>query len=180
MHEWLQQHHNTQQYEALIILGTNNLPLLVKRIGYNEESDRIISCYRKLPLWLKGNKEVTKSLLRRSTNKKTAADEAKAVLEIVGRRAAPAVPQLVQLAREKPFEIGERVVVVLDWMGESGVRPLISLTDHTNQSLVGEVCIRLDGHRNSPLLQSTSNVNTRGGTYTLEDYKSLRAQLKSE
>jgi hypothetical protein len=180
MHEWLQQHYNTQQYEALIILGTNNLPLLIKRIGYDEKSDRIISYYRKLPPWLKGNEAVTKSLLRRSTNKTAAADEAKAVLEIVGHRAAAAVPQLIQLAREKPFEVGERVVVVLDWMGEPGIRPLISLTDHTNQNLVMEVCVRLDGHRNSPLLQSISNVNTRTGIYSLDDYKSISAQLKSK
>lgn len=61
MHEWLQQHYNTQQYEALIILGTNNLPLLIQRIGYDEKSDRIISYYRKLQPWLKGNEAVAKS-----------------------------------------------------------------------------------------------------------------------
>lgn len=127
MHEWLLQSRNEHQYESLIILGTNNLPLLIKRIGYDEKSDRIASHYRKLPACLK-HEAVTKSLLRRSVNKLAAAEEAKAVLEIVGPRAAAVVPQLIQLAREKPFEVGERVVVVLDWMGEQGERPLISLT----------------------------------------------------
>ena len=170
MHEWFQQYDNTQQYQALIILGTNNLPLLIKRIGYNEKSDRIISYYHNLPPWLKGNEGLAKIILRRATNYTAAADEAKEVLEILGHRAAPAVPQLLQLARDRPLEVGERVVVILDWMGEPGIRPLISLTDHTNQNLVMQVWGRLDSHKDSPLMQSIP----------LDDYKYIRAQFKSK
>jgi hypothetical protein len=135
MHEWLQQHYNEHQYEALIILGTNNLPLLIRQIGYHPQSDRLLSYYRQLPPWLK-HEAITQSLHRHSANKWAAAEEAKRVLEIVGPRAATAIPQLIKLARERPPEVGARVVYLLDCMGEPGVRPLISLTDHTNQSLV--------------------------------------------
>jgi hypothetical protein len=134
MHDWLQQHDNEHQYEALIILGTNNLPLLIMRIGY--QSDRILSYYRQLPPWLT-HEAVTRSLLRRSAKKAAAAEEAKRVLEVVGPRAAVAIPQLIKLARETP-EVGDRVVWVLHWMGEPGERALISLTEHTNQNLGGK------------------------------------------
>jgi len=98
------------------------------------------------------------------------------VLEVIGPRAAAAIPQLVKLAREKPPEVGDRVVIVLDWMGEPGVRPMISLTDHSNQNLVTEVMVRLNSHRNSPILQGITNINTRTGAYTLGDNESFRAR----
>jgi hypothetical protein len=179
MHEWLEQPYNTNQYAALISLGTNKLSLLIRRIGYHRNSDRIFSFYCQLPPWLK-HEAVTKSLLRRSANKTAAAEEAKRVLEVVGPRAAATVPELMQLAREKPPEVGERVVVVLDGMGEPGVGPLISLTEHTNQNLAGEVMVRLNGHRYSPLLKSIPTVNRPAGVYSVEDYASIRAQLKSK
>jgi len=175
MHEWLQQHWNEHQYEALIFLGTNNLPLLIRQIGYHPKSDRILSCYRQLPLWLK-HEAVTQSLLRRSTNKMAAADDAKRVLEIVGPRGATSIPQLIKLGREKPSEVGERVVIVLDSMGEPGERPLISLTDHTNQNLVSQVIVRLNGHRDSPLFETISNLNAGIG---VPAYQSIPRQLKS-
>jgi hypothetical protein len=176
MHEWLEQPDNEHQYEALIILGTNHLPFLIRQIGYDPKSDRILSCYSQLPLWLK-YEPVRQKLLRRSANKAAAADEAKRVLEIVGPRAAVAIPQLIKLAREKPPEVGDRVVYVLDWMGEPGLRPLISLTDHTNQNLVSEIMGRLNGHKNSPLSQTISNLNTRLGAPS--DYQSIRATFSS-
>jgi hypothetical protein len=179
MHEWLQLPDNERQYESLIILGTNNLSLLIRQIGYDPQSDRILSHYRQLPPWLK-HEAVTQRLLKRSANKTAAADEAKRVLEVVGPRAAAAIPQLIKLAREKRPEVGERVVIVLDWMGEPGVQPLISLTDHTNQGLASQAMVRLNGHRNSPLLQSITNLNSRTGVYSMEDYASIRAQLKSK
>jgi hypothetical protein len=131
MHEWLQQHWNEHQYEALIILGTNNLPLLIRQIGYDPRSDRILSYYRQLPPWLQRD-AVTQSLLRRSTNKTAAADDAKRVLEIVGPRGAAVIPQLTKLARENPVVVGERVTVVLDSMGEPGERALISMRAQLN------------------------------------------------
>ena len=127
MHEWLQQHDNQHQYEALTILGTNNFPFLIKRIGYDPENDRILSYGRNLPPWLLNFKGVSKALARRAANGKAAADEAKTILADMGPRAAPAVPQLIQLARENSFEVGERVEYVLNWMGEPGFRPLFSL-----------------------------------------------------
>jgi hypothetical protein len=175
MHEWLEQADNEDQYEALIILGSNNLPFLIRQIGYDPKSDRILSCYSQLPPLLKHG-AVTQRLLQRSANKTIAADEAKRVLEVLGPRAAAAIPQLIKLAREKPTEVGERVVVVLDWMGEPGLRPLISLTDHTNQNLVSQAMLRLNGHMNSPLSQTISNLNTRLGVSF--DYESMRTQFR--
>ena len=112
MHEWLEQADNEHQYEALIILGTNNLPFLIRQIAYDPKRDRIFSCYSQLPSWLKPE-PVTQRLVLRSANKIFAAEEAQRVLEVVGSRAAAAIPQLIKLAREKPPEVGERVVVVL-------------------------------------------------------------------
>ena len=161
MHEWLQQHDKQHQYEALTILGTNNFPLLIRRIGYDPQNDRILSYCRNLPPWLLHFK-VTQAILRRSANRKAAAEEAKAVLADMGPRAAPAAPQLIQLARENSIEVGKRVVYVLNWMGEPGFRPLFSLIDHTNQQLVAEVLVSLEGHRNWPLFpQSINNALTR-------------------
>jgi hypothetical protein len=177
MHEWLQQHDNEHQYEALTILGTNNFPLLISLIGYETKSDRILSFCGNLPPWLAHSKGVTQALRRRSVNRTAAANEAETLLEDIGPQAAPAVPQLIQLARENSFEVGERVVHILNWMGEPGFRPLFSLTDHTNQQLVTAAMASLKSHRNSPLLpQSISNAIARTDAYRWDDYTS---QLKS-
>lgn len=171
MHEWLQQYDNQHQYEALTILATNHFPLLIRRIGYDPQNDRILSYCRNLPAWLLHFKGVTEALLRRSANGKAAADEAKTVLADLGPRAAPVVPQLLQLARENSLEVGPRVVYVLDWMGEPGFQPLFSLTDVTNQQLVEEVLTTLKSHRNSPLFpQSINNTIARVEAHIWDNY----------
>jgi hypothetical protein len=128
IHEWLQRTKDQEQPTALVTLGTNNLALLVQRIGYDSEKDKALTLYGKLPPRLTHVEPVTRFLRR----KIFVGGDAFVVLRQLGPRAAPAIPQLVQNATNISGTGWLQTLLVLDSIGDEAVPALITLTRCTN------------------------------------------------
>jgi len=89
-----------QAEQAIRNIGTNGLPYLIEWIGYEKAGWKIRAgaAYQKWPHWL-----VSRRLADRISYDKgeRLGDDAVLAFRILGREAAPAVPQLVTILRDK-------------------------------------------------------------------------------
>jgi hypothetical protein len=147
MHAWLSDP-GEERYGALLTLGTNNLSLLVQRIAYDPAKDRAFAFYHKLPTQLSRIRWVYELAYR----KNVLASDAEKVLQVLGPNAAPALPQLAQVANSSGLGHypAARALTVFDSAGEQGTAAIISLIWQTNQSLAIQALLHLPGHMNSP------------------------------
>lgn len=107
IHEWLQRSlQDKQSHEALVVLGTNNLPLLLKRIAYDPRKDKLITLYRYLPRRV-GRSDFILSCMARGP---TSASDAQRVLCMLGPVAATALPELVKIAHNGGHDAAIRVL----------------------------------------------------------------------
>ena len=134
------------QQEAIVILGTNNLQLLVRRLQHDPTKDRVFVLYSRLPARLQS----VKFLQALCAKKFWKARYAEVVLHRLGPRAAPAVPELAELARGTGQPVASPALGVLHDIGEPGIPGLVAGMSNTNQSVRLTALFYLGKHRNFP------------------------------
>lgn len=97
--------------KAIQTIGTNGLPYLMKWVGYEKAGWKVgfAAAYRKWPRWL-----ILKPLLDRLSydHGERLGDNAVIAFRILGRDAAPAVPQLITVLRDKQRPTASRRAVI--------------------------------------------------------------------
>jgi hypothetical protein len=150
IHEWLQRPLNDKQsHEALVVLGTNNLPLLLKRIAYDPQKDKIITLYRYLPRRIARSE----SALTFASRGMIAASDAQRVLFALGPGAATALPRLLQIAAKGGKDPAARALWVLNALGDEAQPAMIGLARYTNHTIAAQACFFLGLHTNSPAVR---------------------------
>ena len=143
--DWLSSPYNVERSQALLVIGTNNLPLLIRRIAYDPTKDRIIALYCHLPRQLRRQTWFHDFVAR----KNALADDAQGALEIVGPHASAAIPQLTKVANASDQIPARRALAVLDSIGEQGWTNIISLIHNTNYALRATAIRGIAAHTNS-------------------------------
>jgi hypothetical protein len=120
MGQWLQRH-NANAEDALVILGTNNLPLLLNRVAYDPDKDLVSGLLFRLY-------RLTRSPRIRdlATHRVSLAEEAHGVFYRLGSRAAPAIPQLARIAEHGGTHASFRAMNMLLHLGDEGVAVVAS------------------------------------------------------
>jgi hypothetical protein len=148
-------------YEALVVLGTNNLSLLVRRLTYDPDKDIVLRLYGKLPQRLSRTRKVTEFVVNSVVRKLEQAEVAGRLLRALGPRAAPAIPDLIQLAQANGRAPTGHAINVLESLGEEAWPAMIPLTWHTNKATAIQVVRCLALHTASiPLRQALTNALT--------------------
>ncbi len=142
--QWLQRLDYAQRGEALLILGTNNLDLLVKRLAYDTRKDWLCRGINKLPGKWQNKLRLDRVVMRRADR----AYEAFQVLATLGTNAAPAIPKLeVLVERGGPPSV--HALGLLSRMGPDGLAIVASKVTHTNVAVRLLAVGMLDGHGDS-------------------------------
>ncbi len=133
MGQWLKRRDDAQAHQALLILGTNNLPLLVRRIQYDGEKDILCRAFNKLPYRLKitACARWVENLRARRTHRSW---EATQVLFTIGTNAAAEIPKLAAIA-ENGGSPAYNALDVLERLGAEGLAVVASTTHATNAVL---------------------------------------------
>jgi hypothetical protein len=147
MIDWLRVPDKPAQEEAISILGTNNLQMLVHRLNYDPTKDRVFALYSRLPDQLKNAKPFRSLGLKNPTRAAVAA----IVMRRLGPRAAPAVPELAQLAKNASQPVALPVLIVLGSIGDQAVPGIVAGMSNTNQSVRGVSLFLLQQFTNSAL-----------------------------
>ncbi len=130
MGQWLACRDHAQAHEALLILGTNNLPLLVNRLGYDRQKDPFARALTRLPAGLK----LRRWLERRASRRATLSDQVSRVLGTIGTNAAPAIPELLALV-DRGEPPAYRAMEILSNLQDDGLAAVAS-TFHSTNTLV--------------------------------------------
>ncbi len=144
MSQWLIAPDYAQRKEALLILGTNNLPLLAKRVGYDPQTDLLYRIFERLPSKLQYSDRVRGLAYRR----RHLADEAATVLRTLGPKAAPAIPQLAPVVNRGPYP-AELAMTTLCFLGDEGLAVIAAQASHTNKDMRLFAVVLLGGHISS-------------------------------
>jgi hypothetical protein len=143
--------HYRQADEALLVLGTNNLPLLLERLRYDHQKDFFWKAFNCLPEKLRNNRPRVLAFLRRRSNR---AHEANRILQRLGTNAAPAIPALARMADESYDYPCIRALAVLCYLGDEGLTVVAAKTVHTNRG-IGEAAVgSLLSHTGSKVARS--------------------------
>jgi hypothetical protein len=164
IHEWLKRE-SPQTRQALLILGTNNLSLLTRRLAYDSTRDKKLGLYLTIHHHFPVGSLVYRFLSKWAFRDMALADEAQTVLEKLGPAASPAVPELVRIAKESGNNPASRAVSVLAAVGEQGWTELISFTEQQNSDLAIPALLRLAAHTNV-LAVRQGLTNALGSTNT--------------
>jgi hypothetical protein len=143
MGEWLGTQDRAKANEALVILATNNFPLLVRRLGYNRQEDYLLRAMAILPVRL-GGRITSQRVLRRLN----VASQAASVLDRIGTNSAPILPQLAEVAAGGETLLWWRVLPVLSKLGDDGLVVLASIAS-TNRDKAGRALALLGDHPES-------------------------------
>ncbi len=131
MRQWAWLPETRAKEQALLILGTNNLPLLVQRLKCELQKDRCWALYRRLPARLQKLKWLSDLGRKKVYEEAVAVD----VMRRLRHLAAPAVPELSEMARSANVEVAQRVIEVLAHIGEEGVPGIAAGMYNTNQDV---------------------------------------------
>ena len=154
--DWLSLVMDPEQNEALVVLGTNNLQLLLHRIDYDPVSDRTLRLYARFPVQLRRSNGMFFNI---ATERMTMARDANEVLKQLGPLASPLVRQLSQIAHTHGEFPARRALSVLDTIGEQARPAIISLVGHTNSTMRFEAMLRLAEYTNSlPAREALTNA----------------------
>ncbi len=146
MSQWLRSLDYAQQKEALLILGTSNLPLLVKLLTYDREKDlvyRVIEC---LPDRIRYSPRIYGIASQRSH----LADEALTVFRTLGARASPVIPQLAAAVNQGGYP-SERALTTLSLLGDEGLAIVATQAAHSNTEMRLFAVGLLGEHIESPI-----------------------------
>jgi len=134
------------QDEALVRLGTDYHQLLVHRLNYDPTKDRVFALYSRLPGPLKN----VKLLRDLGTQNLTKATIARGVIMRLGARAAPAVPELAELARSGGPNAACTTLLFLHYIGEPAVPGIVAAMSNTNQNVRIAALYYLGIYKGSP------------------------------
>jgi len=140
-------------YEALVVLGTNNLSLLLRRLTYDPDKDIVLRLYGKLPQRLSRTRKITELVVNSVVRKEEQAEVAGRLLRALGSRASPVVPELIQVAQADGRAPAGRAINVLESIGEEAWPAMIPLTGHTNKATAIQVVRCLALHTTSTRLR---------------------------
>ncbi|HEY5911911.1 MAG TPA: hypothetical protein VJA21_15015 [Verrucomicrobiae bacterium] len=135
MGQWLRKGDLPEATEALLILGTNNLPLLIQRLEFASEGDLMMRALNRLP-----SKVSYSSFMNNFTQghrshlfrQEQLSRDAYAILIKLGTNAAPAIPQLVNIAQRRKLPASGRARAVLPSLGKDGQAAAASMARSTN------------------------------------------------
>jgi len=146
MSQWVWSRETRDKEHALIVLGTNNLPLLVQGLKYEITKDRRLALYRRLPARLQKIKVLEHLGMKNNYEEAVAVD----VMRRLGHLAAPAVPELSQIASTTSWEVAQTIIEVLATIGEEGVPGIVAGMSNTNQSVRRHSFFWLGVYEDSP------------------------------
>jgi hypothetical protein len=135
VYEWLSLT-NREQHQAILTLGTKRIPTLVKHLAYDEQVDPILTLYWKVPTPIANFGPVLDFVVTKVSRKACRASDAGQVLQMLGPRAAPAIPELHRIAKECSSGPAVRAICVLDSMGQPGWDALASLTQTNSEQVI--------------------------------------------
>ncbi len=146
MGQWLDRRlYDARAMEALSALGTNNLPLLVKRINYEPQKDPYPSFFF-LVYKLSRSRWVYDIASRRNRQ----ANDAIGVFYSLGPKAAPAVPHLAKIVEGGPAGPRSTALLVLSSVGDKGLAVVASqASTNTALEIRLEAVRLLDQHTDS-------------------------------
>lgn len=150
MAQWLDRGGNPEVNEALLILGTNNLPLLVKRVDYDPQNDFISRALDRLPSRFRNTLFVDRLATRRAI----LCVQAGRVFLRIGTNAAPAIPDLAAIAQRGEFAPACHALVALATIGAEGLAGVASTARSTNALLRQFTVNLLYGHPESTVARS--------------------------
>jgi len=143
MGQWLNSH-AVNAHEALLVLGTNNLPLLVNRIAYDPEHDTLAALFFRLHR-LTGSARMYAIASRRLV----LADDAHGVFYRLGPKAAPAIPQLARIVEHGGGDPSSRALSILAHLGDEGLAIVASKAAHPDSQVRLYVVVLLGFHTES-------------------------------
>ncbi len=147
--EWFDGSDDAQRGEALLILGTNNLDLFVKRLRYDPHKDWLARRINKLPGKWQNALRLDRIVMRRADR----SYEAFQVLGALGSNAAPAIPKLEALT-EHGGPPSVHALGLLSRMGPDGLAIVASKVTHTNLSVRLLAVGMLEGRRDSAVART--------------------------
>lgn len=147
--QWLSSRDSTQKDEALLILGTNNLPLLARRLAYDRENDLLRSTVDRLPTKIRDCAPLATLASRRTVLAHEAAD----LLRKLRTNAVPAIPQLAAIAHREGYR-ADTALSVLSFLGDEGLAIVASEGTHTDAKARYYVVVLLSQHTESRVARS--------------------------
>jgi hypothetical protein len=140
---------SVEAYEALLVLGTNNLPLLTKRVGYDPRKDIRFLLFQNLY-------RLTRSarLYEFGISGTSLAEDAHGVFYRLGPKAAPAIPQLAAIAEHGGDHPSKRAMSILLSLGDEGVAVVASRAAHGNAQTRLYAVNLLSSHTESAIARS--------------------------
>jgi len=149
MSQWLASLDSIPANEALLILGTNNLPLLLRRVGYDPDTDVLSR------LLLRLSRLTGSSRMREIANRRTGlADEARMVIQSLGPKATLAIPQLERILQHGGPSATPRALRILASLGDDGLAVVAGTTTCTNAATRGFAAHLLALHPESTTTRS--------------------------
>jgi hypothetical protein len=126
MRQWFERPPTRNVGDELLALGTNNLPLLVKLVAYDPRKDIFRSVCRLCRL--------THSARVRdiADRRLVLAEDAYRLLNRLGPRAAPAIPQLARIAEHAGEQPSGRAMSILIRVGDEGISVVASRAAHAD------------------------------------------------
>jgi len=146
MIEWLWAPDTHDKEEAIVILGTNHLHLLVHRLKYDSTKDRVFMVFMRLPNRIK-NIRLLRNLWAQNELRAAVAFK---VMKRLGPRAAPAVPELAEIARNASANVALRTLLVLSSIGDPAIPGVAAGMSNANSSVRAFALFTLQDYRSSP------------------------------
>jgi hypothetical protein len=136
--------------EALVLLGTNNLPLLVRWIDWEHtlKTRAVRAVFNVSPYWLLQSGIFDFMVTERRDLALSL--RAMEVFRVLGPRAAPAIPKLLHLVMKRDPASGRSALRVLKLIGEPATPALFTLAGCSNNPCRIDAVILLWAHTNSP------------------------------
>lgn len=146
MEQWLRSRDYAKADEALLILGTNNLPLLVSRLHYDRQKDFFRRAVDTLHSKLRHASFY--GLASRRANRSW---EATRVFFRLGTNAAPAIPRLAALVQRGGDPGAQNALNILADLGDDGLTVVASTARSANAALRRPALGFLLRHAESPV-----------------------------
>jgi HEAT repeat protein len=139
--------------EALVLLGTNNLPLLVRWIDWEHtlKTRAVRAVFNVSPNWLLQSGIFDFMVTERRDLALSL--RAMEVFRVLGPRAAPAIPRLTQLVMKRDPASGRSVLRAMEHIGEPSTPAIVSLASSSKCPCRIDAVGLLWAHTNSPAVR---------------------------
>jgi hypothetical protein len=117
--------------EAILVMSSNNLPLLVRWISYDSGKSIFIPMFNVMPVWF-NTLSIFDFTSRNEERGNALAYNSAESFKFIGTAGAPAIPQLAEIVRKGSLVPGCNALKALGYIGEPALPAIISAAGLTN------------------------------------------------